>query len=211
MLSKLIDQADVSVCHLLALLIVSRSHSNEKKDEFDTRWIQPIIMGYCNQCHFDVHEGNSAQLILISRRNRHRAGVRMHCRGIDDDGFVANYVETEQVSKRDTLFSPTFIGLFARSFGQERISCLSWWSEARYLSIGHSRVFDTVLHPNSIEVSPQTEPRSCWCKCPSRRRRRRRSESTLSKKGLKRLIWTIGTVLWQDDRCRFCRKIKDLS
>ena len=82
-------------------------------------------MGYCNQCHFDVNEGNAVQLILISRRNRHRAGVRMHCRGIDDDGFVANYVETEQVSGRDTPFSSPFIGLLARYFGQERISCLS--------------------------------------------------------------------------------------
>lgn len=54
-------------------------------------------MGYLSECHFQIAENNDVHLILISRRNRHRAGVRMHCRGIDDDGNVANAVETEQV------------------------------------------------------------------------------------------------------------------
>ena len=54
-------------------------------------------MGYLNQCYLEVDQQVNAQLILLSRRNRHRAGVRMHCRGIDEHGNVANYVETEQV------------------------------------------------------------------------------------------------------------------
>ena len=54
-------------------------------------------MGYLNECHFEVDQAHDVQLILISRRSRYRAGVRMHCRGIDQDGNVANYVETEQV------------------------------------------------------------------------------------------------------------------
>ena len=54
-------------------------------------------MGYFDQCHFEANAATDVQLILISRRSRYRAGVRMHCRGIDDDGNVANYVETEQV------------------------------------------------------------------------------------------------------------------
>lgn len=56
-------------------------------------------MGYFNQCRFQVEEGIDVQLILISRRNRSRAGVRMHCRGIDEQGNVANAVETEQVRR----------------------------------------------------------------------------------------------------------------
>jgi hypothetical protein len=57
-------------------------------------------MGYLHECHFQLNEKTDVQLILISRRSRHRAGVRMHCRGIDDDGNVANYVETEQVKTK---------------------------------------------------------------------------------------------------------------
>lgn len=65
------------------------------------QWIQPVIMGYLSECHFDIGQTTNIQLILISRRNRHRAGVRMHCRGIDADGYVANYVETEQVNSKN--------------------------------------------------------------------------------------------------------------
>jgi hypothetical protein len=60
-------------------------------------------MGYIHECHFEVDQQIDIHLILISRRNRHRAGVRMHCRGIDDDGNVANYVETEQVNNRQNF------------------------------------------------------------------------------------------------------------
>ena len=35
--------------------------------------------------------------MLISRRSRFRAGVRYERRGIDKDGAVANFAETEQV------------------------------------------------------------------------------------------------------------------
>ena len=79
-------------------------------------------MGYLNECHFQLDENADVHLILISRRNRHRAGVRMHCRGIDDDGNVANYVETEQVSwislRRESEENCAF-----RSFGQAIIEC----------------------------------------------------------------------------------------
>lgn len=34
---------------------------------------------------------------IISRRSIHRAGTRLFCRGVDGNGYVANYVETEQI------------------------------------------------------------------------------------------------------------------
>ena len=36
---------------------------------------------------------------VVSRRSRHRAGTRYKRRGVDADGHVANYVESEQVSQ----------------------------------------------------------------------------------------------------------------
>jgi phosphatidylinositol 4-phosphatase len=36
-------------------------------------------------------------LTLISRRSRFRAGTRYNRRGVDENGKVANYVETEQI------------------------------------------------------------------------------------------------------------------
>lgn len=40
---------------------------------------------------------NKVELILISRRSMNHAGTRYLTRGINDDGYVANYVETEQI------------------------------------------------------------------------------------------------------------------
>jgi hypothetical protein len=39
----------------------------------------------------------SGQLLLLSRRSKWRSGTRYLERGVDDDGRVANFVETEQV------------------------------------------------------------------------------------------------------------------
>lgn len=39
-----------------------------------------------------------AKACLISRLSCERAGTRFNVRGVNDDGHVANFVETEQVS-----------------------------------------------------------------------------------------------------------------
>lgn len=44
-----------------------------------------------------MNEGKYFSYCLISRRSRHRAGARYHSRGVDMDGNVSNYVETEQI------------------------------------------------------------------------------------------------------------------
>lgn len=54
-----------------------------------------------NYIAFDIRpasiSGRSIELCVISRRSRHRAGTRYFRRGIDHDGNVANYNETEQL------------------------------------------------------------------------------------------------------------------
>lgn len=37
------------------------------------------------------------KFILISRRSAKRPGTRLFCRGIDEEGNVSNFVETEQI------------------------------------------------------------------------------------------------------------------
>lgn len=41
--------------------------------------------------------GRVMQMALISRRSRHRAGTRYFRRGVDQEGHVANFNETEQI------------------------------------------------------------------------------------------------------------------
>ncbi|KAF7310606.1 SAC domain-containing protein [Mycena chlorophos] len=59
-------------------------------------YIVPIMYGT-----FDIRNvslrGRTMQLCLISRRSRFRAGTRYFRRGVDHDGHVANFNETEQL------------------------------------------------------------------------------------------------------------------
>ena len=42
-------------------------------------------------------EGAKVGYVLISRRSNKKGGTRYFDRGIDDDGYVANFCETEQI------------------------------------------------------------------------------------------------------------------
>jgi len=59
-------------------------------------YILPIIYGTFDLRLADVR-GRRMQLCLISRRSRFRAGTRYFRRGIDHEGHVANFNETEQL------------------------------------------------------------------------------------------------------------------
>ncbi|KAL3050018.1 hypothetical protein OYC64_012138 [Pagothenia borchgrevinki] len=72
-------------------------------------------------CVDDIHPRFTVG--LISRRSRHRAGMRYKRRGVDTDGHVANYVETEQLIH---VHSHTL------SFVQSRGSVPVFWSQAGY-------------------------------------------------------------------------------
>ncbi|CED82657.1 Phosphoinositide phosphatase SAC1 [Phaffia rhodozyma] len=63
------------------------------------------------------------RLTVISRRSRDRAGLRYQRRGIDDEGDVANFVETEQIVQAE---GRTF------SFTQIRGSIPLFWSQSPY-------------------------------------------------------------------------------
>lgn len=50
--------------------------------------------------YFASENIDDVQISLISKRSRHRAGVRFFRRGADDDGYVSNFVETVQYIKK---------------------------------------------------------------------------------------------------------------
>ncbi|PKK80867.1 hypothetical protein RhiirC2_723362 [Rhizophagus irregularis] len=89
-------------------------------------WILPIMQGYvqCEPCQIDEHDFD---FILISRRSRERAGLRYQRRGINEDGAVANFVETEQI------LSIEIEGInHDVSFLQIRGSIPLFWSQSPY-------------------------------------------------------------------------------
>ncbi|KAL5495670.1 SAC1 [Sanghuangporus weigelae] len=91
-------------------------------------FILPITFGT-----FDIRpttlNGHSIRLCLISRRSRYRAGTRYFRRGMDRDGHVANFNETEQillVDKSEKTGATTEARL---SFVQVRGSVPLFWAE----------------------------------------------------------------------------------
>ncbi|CAH1393023.1 unnamed protein product [Nezara viridula] len=70
--------------------------SDFAKNSGVSRFCLPIIHGYLSitSC---ILNGKTFSLILVSRRSKDRAGTRLFTRGIDSNGNVANFVETEQI------------------------------------------------------------------------------------------------------------------
>ena len=59
-------------------------------------FICPVMQGWVQGAKFDV-DGIPVDFVVISRRSKDRAGLRYQRRGIDDEGHVANMVETEMI------------------------------------------------------------------------------------------------------------------
>ena len=59
-------------------------------------FILPVIFGMMRVSQARV-KSTPFTLTLITRRSRHRAGTRYFSRGIDEDGHVSNYNESEQI------------------------------------------------------------------------------------------------------------------
>lgn len=68
-----------------------------RRHQISQEWLTPIIQGFVGVLNFQFVCKPQVMYVLISRRSCRRAGTRFFTRGIDDDGDVANYVETEQL------------------------------------------------------------------------------------------------------------------
>ena len=77
----------------------------KKPYEFTYPFIIPIICGYVGMYDYIINN-TQIQFILITRRSQNYAGTRYNTRGIDDNGNVANYCESEQILiTEDNLYS----------------------------------------------------------------------------------------------------------
>lgn len=90
------------------------------------RWILPLIHGHFGQIKFSLH-GQSLFVSLIARRSRFYAGARFLKRGINEQGFVGNDVENEQIVS-DTTCGEIDLARVS-SFVQVRGSIPLFWSQ----------------------------------------------------------------------------------
>lgn len=80
-------------------------------------WLLKVICGVVSiRTVYASHK--QAKACLISRISCERAGARFHTRGVNDDGHVSNFVETEQVSAQVGVGgTPWFRGDMATVYG----------------------------------------------------------------------------------------------
>lgn len=129
----------------------SRLSDHEKLELDSTRLLTSAIRGFALTMTLpatslpsrDNPSGLPSTLTLISRLSCRRAGTRFNARGIDDDGNVANFVETETI-----FWTPFGVTL---SYVQLRGSIPLFWEQAAGLLPGQQKI--------QITRSPQaTQP-----------------------------------------------------
>ncbi|OTF73012.1 phosphatidylinositide phosphatase SAC1-like protein [Euroglyphus maynei] len=100
----------------------------------------PIICGFV-AIHQELIKQRLFRWVLLSRRSTNRCGTRWFARGINTDGHVANFIETEQLllTDRDDRFS----------FVQIRGSIPLYWSQLPNLRYKPSFVIPNAPHIKS--------------------------------------------------------------
>ncbi|BFZ55671.1 Inositol-1,4,5-trisphosphate 5-phosphatase 1 [Savitreella phatthalungensis] len=113
---------------LIGPLIAMRDNMNEERRKHmnEGRFLTSIIRGFAETIQTSL--GN---LTLISRLSSRRAGTRFNARGIDDEGNVANFVETETVLDSKQILS---------SFCQVRGSVPLFWEQTSGGLLGGHKV-----------------------------------------------------------------------
>ncbi|KAJ1508882.1 inositol polyphosphate 5-phosphatase [Coelomomyces lativittatus] len=97
--------------------------SLNKINPFQSKFLLYVIQG-----HVQSYKEGPLTLTLISRINCKRAGTRFHIRGINDQGAVANFVETETLLTTSTCMY---------SFIQIRGSVPVFWDQPGIQVMGH--------------------------------------------------------------------------
>ena len=87
---------------------------SEVEETINKNWILHVIHGFIGQSAINIL-GRSVHVSLIGRRSNQFAGTRFLKRGANLAGFVANYVETEQIVY-DTTVSNLILGKIQNRF-----------------------------------------------------------------------------------------------
>ncbi|XP_076448962.1 phosphatidylinositol-3-phosphatase SAC1-like [Babylonia areolata] len=106
-----------------------------------SRYCLPVVFGFVEVSSCQVN-GKSFEYVLISRRCIYRAGTRFNVRGVDSEGQVANFVETEQIVQYDGQYC---------SFVQTRGSIPLFWSQRANLKRLPSPTIQSTNHMSAFQ------------------------------------------------------------
>ena len=122
-------------------------------------FILPVIFGMLDIVQTSV-KGSPFTFALITRRSRFRGGTRYFSRGIDDEGHVSNFNETEQVVVLND--DPGGLGGFAGGNGMQNSRVIKDGSEVQILSYVQTRGSVPVYwaEVNKLRYTPDLQVRS---------------------------------------------------
>src|SRR5436190_4540736 len=139
------DEALLWNSYMIRPLLQFRSRLPERERRIldSSRILTSVIRGFVHTLTIPasvpllqrVHSNLPSSLTIISRLSSRKAGTRFNSRGIDDDGNVANFVETESV-----LWVPSGICF---SYTQVRGSVPIFWEQAAGLIPGQQKIHIT--------------------------------------------------------------------
>lgn len=121
----------------------ARLQPHERETLDSSRILTSAVRGFCLTVTIPqsvaplrtTQSGMPSYLTVISRLSCRRAGTRFNARGIDDDGNVANFVETETI-----YWSPSGVVF---SYVQVRGSVPVFWEQSPGLLPGHQKIIVT--------------------------------------------------------------------
>lgn len=105
-----------------------------------SKYLMPIVHGFFTKNCFTIN-GNQVDYSVFSRRNVNRAGTRLHVRGIDETGNVANFVESEAIVECNGSVA---------SFVQTRGSIPLFWSQKPNIRLKPKPVLATIDHDEAF-------------------------------------------------------------
>ncbi|KAJ2082366.1 hypothetical protein H4R24_001671 [Coemansia sp. RSA 988] len=118
-------------------------------------WALPLIQGCVQVAHCQIADNDFFQICLLSRRCCRRIGLRYERRGADSNGYVANFVETEQILVLEESELPPHYA----SFVQTRGSMPFFWKQPA--SGLHPVPVVTKSNNENVEVCAKHLQREC--------------------------------------------------
>ena len=91
------DENNVSYVSQFQSKFVWNEYLMRGMEHVNPEWILPIVHGFVDQSNVSIY-GQPVYVTLIARRSRKYAGTRFLKRGANNEGDVANEVETEQIA-----------------------------------------------------------------------------------------------------------------
>ncbi|KAI9905615.1 hypothetical protein PsorP6_013446 [Peronosclerospora sorghi] len=106
-------------------------------------WIVPIISGFVKVIKKCDVNGQRCDILFFTRRSWKRVGTRFNVRGIDKDGYVANFAETEMLLVKPCRSVCSYVQVRGSiPLYWDQMVTLKYMPRTRYAYSGHESVVD---------------------------------------------------------------------